>query len=195
MMKQLLTFIAAISFLSLAAQSPIKIRQIESSKLVVLMYDSTEHCWTAIMNTFEFEVIYKTPRYVWLSYGSFYKPIEGSIVRDWKSDDYVRLKVNDKYVSPDYAIDHELPDTCYYKITFVDSPKLERDIQDSLAGYICQIQKTHEYKDLGIYVLPIGTLKEFKAQHPNLADRLWKDLFIEFSVEARYGELKTPIKY
>lgn len=203
-MKQLLAFIAAISFLSLAAQNPIKIKQIESSDSITLRYDTTFNYWRAIAIPFAFKVIYKSSDNLWISGSNYYTIGEFS-----GGDDYagwyvtlLKLKVGEEYVFPRYARYYEIPDTCYYWAGKVHIIQPKSDIQDSLAIYLQQIRegKGQLINETGAYSLPVGTLSEFKAKHPQLVERLLRNDSISFKVyrkqPSKYVDaIKMPIEY
>lgn len=190
-------------FLNVLAQNPIKIKQIESSEQLTLNIDTTKGYIRSIDVPFEFEVVYKKPNDLWLSSSTYYFSNESKIrsVPTWMSNE-IWLKTGNKYTNTYYGENHELPDTCYYEVNVIHFLQAESDIQDSLAIYYQQIKegkgklvKYSYIKYSNAYALPIGTLNEFKAKHPQLVGQLLRNDSISFSIRAKHSPIEMPIEY
>ena len=110
---------------------------------------------------------------LWLSYAYNYaNDVSGANI--WRGTP-VKIKINDEYVFS-ISCNSQQSDTCYYKFPSKYYLNPKSDLQDSLSQYLEKI-KDNESSFLGI-----GTLKEFKKNHPALVDRLLRNDSIGFDV-------------
>lgn len=185
-MRYIFTAFTALLFLSSFAQTPIKIKQIESFDSVIISYNATKgHIW-GIQIPFEVEVCFNGNDSLWVSGTSTYikEEFAGKGYGDgWKSSP-LQIKIRDKYIiqypSSRYS---QQPDTCHYLIWARYNINPNSELQDSFAKYAKQMQIK------GTTSLSIGTLSEFKAKHLKIVEHILKNDSIGFDIR------KTPRKF
>lgn len=185
-MRQIFTAFTALLFLSSFAQTPIKIKQIESFDSVIINYNATKGYIWGIQIPFEVEVCFNGNDSLWVSGTSTYVKEEfaGKGYGDgWKSAP-LQIKIRDKYViqypSSRYS---QQPDTCHYLIFARYSIAQNSDLQDSLYQY------TKLTQDDNVTSVNVGILSEFKKKHPQIVKRILENDSIGFDVR------RLPRKY
>lgn len=170
-MRQTLIVFAILLFLCSFAQTPVKIRQIESSDPVIISYNTAKAYIWGIQIPFEVEAYFNSNDSLWVSdaYNYVYEEFAGKGLGDgWK---LAPLKINsgEQYISKNPHSGYlQHSDTCHYLIWARYSIKPDSDLQDSLSQYVEQMQSE------GLTSLNIGSLGEFKKKHPQIVDRLLK---------------------
>ena len=195
-MKFLFTFTVLLLSIEVIAQNPIQIEQIKSDEQIRLGYDTVRNSLVIVI-PLEYQVMYrnKAAKKMYVFDAEHYLPNEYGafgLYGGWRATS-IDIKIKDRLISPIYAQENELPDTCYYRIGTKRNIQQNNDIQDSLAMYIRQIRSTK------VKSLSVGTLNEFKRKHPKLINKLLKNDSIGFRiVEKPFNYVETisiPVKY
>ena len=195
-MKFLFTFIVLLLSIGVFSQNTIQIEQIKSDEQIRLGYDTVRNSLN-IFIPLEYQVVYKNKiaKKMWIITADHYVPDEYGtlgLYGGWLTTS-IKLKMENRFISHNYGWKNALPDTCYYRVGTIHTIQQDNDIQDSLAMYIQQIRSTK------IKSLSVGTLNEFKKEHPQLVHRLLKNDSIGFRIAERPRKyIKTismPVKY
>ena len=189
-MRKMLFTIASLIVLCISAQTPLKIQQIESLDEIKLYYDSVNNYIQLLIMPFESKAVFNEVDSLWIRSSYYYNDDEIS-EGIWNSIP-VKTKVGDEYIYLGSRYVHQ-PDTCYYKFLSKYYLNPESDLQDSLSTY------TERMKNEGLNSLSVGTLQEFKNNHPALVDRLLKNDSIGFDVRKQPRKfvefISFPVEY
>ena len=174
MRKILLLCIGLIPYLYSSGQNRFQTKQINSDNQIEIRYDSINGVIRGIAIPVEFEIIFNPDDSLWIS-GAHHYSTSFDSTRKWKTV-LLRTKVNDKFITQHSMKLPQQPDSCQYWVGVVCNINPESDLQDSLSAY------TERMKNEGLSSLSVGTLQEFKNNHPALVDRLLKNDSIGFDV-------------
>lgn len=174
-MKYLNIVIATLFLSSAVAQTPIKIKQIESFDQINLKYDSTKNYIRLLSIPFEFKVIFNTNDSLWLS--DAYNYANGRFKDNIWNGVPFKIKIGEQYVfqypSTMYP---QQPDTCYYWVLSGYFLNPDNNLQNSLSQYVKRMREE------GVISLNVGTLSEFKKKHPKIVEEILKNDSIGFDI-------------
>ena len=186
MIKFINTIIAILLISYVAAQTPIRIKQVESSDQITLKYDTINNSIMWIDIPFEFKVCFNDNDSCWIAYAKNY--IDEEFVREGLGGGWegipLKIKLGEKYVNQYPSTSYsQQPATCFYLTKTRHYIKFDSDLQDNLSQYTKQMHKT------GVITLNIGTLKEFKTKYPKIVERILRNDSIGFLL------YKQPLEY
>jgi len=194
-MKYWLLAIAVVCSSCAVSQETVRIRQIESNDQVIIRYDTTSR-YIGVSIPLEFKFNNRSSQNLWIGGVDYYVPDEFGISGKYGlwSDALHKLKVNSQYTRcpyPEELNGGKYPNPGYYWVGYTHIITPGSDIQDSLRRYVEQIK-------LGSDFISVGTLKEFKAIHPTLTERLLGRDSVSFRVfdnNKIIDIIRMPIKY
>ena len=178
-------------YLYSSSQNRFLAKQINSDNQIEIRYDSINGVIRGIAIPIEFKMIFNPDDSLWISRAHHYS-ISSDSTRKWKTV-LLRTKVNDKFITQHSMKLPQQSDSCQYWVGIVCNINPESDLQDSLLQY------TEKMKNEGLNSLSVGTLQEFKNNHPALVDRLLRNDSIGFDVRRlprKFVEfISFPIEY